>query len=149
MKSLKKFLKIIWPFLITLVLWRLSARFWNPVGILSLIPIFFYSFVRPINWFPVFGLLICFLIDYKSALPLFWTIIYCLFYAINGFQNYVDIQNMGKNALYIFSIFTGFGFLILTFFVLTWSEFINNCWLFIWLNTLYTPIIGLDKWIKK
>ncbi len=147
--SLIIFFKKCWPFLITLILWRLSTPFWNPAGILALIPVFFYSFVQPINWFPLFGLLICFLIDYRCALPLFWTIMYCLFYAVNGFQNYVDIPNTEKNALYLFSIFTGFGFLILTFFVLTWSEFINNCWLFIWLNVLYTPIIGLDRWIKK
>ena len=36
---LKKFL----PFLMTIFLWRLSVYFWNPAGILALIPIFYYG----------------------------------------------------------------------------------------------------------
>jgi hypothetical protein len=80
-------------FLITIFLWRLSIYFWNPAGILALIPIFYWSFVRPVDGFTIFGLIFCFLIDYRCGLVLFWTFLYCLFYAINGFQNYIDFQN--------------------------------------------------------
>ena len=47
---LKKFL----PFLMTIFLWRLSVYFWNPAGILALIPIFYYTFVRHIHGFTFF-----------------------------------------------------------------------------------------------
>ncbi|MBR0212759.1 MAG: hypothetical protein IJQ55_04085, partial [Alphaproteobacteria bacterium] len=97
------------PFLMTLFLWRMSVYFWNPAGILALIPIFYYTFVRHIHGFTFFGLLFCFLIDYRCDLPLLWTILFCLFYTINGFQNYIDMQNADNNALKIFMTFVGIG----------------------------------------
>ena len=149
MNSVIVFLRHIAPFLITLFLWRLNASFWNPGGILALIPIFYYTFVRPVNFFPFFGLLICFLIDYRCNLSLFWTSMFCLFYAINGFQNYVEIKYIDKNALCIFMLFVGCGIFLLMFSALTWMNFINNIWMFIWLSVLYIPITSLNRWIQK
>ena len=143
------FLKQAMPFLMTLILWRLSLYFWNPAGILALIPIFYYTFVRPVNGFAWFGLLFCFLIDYRCNLPLFWTCIFCLFYAIDGFQNYIDIQHMDNHALFGFMAFSGIGILMLIFSGLTLANMINNIWLFTWLNVLYIPITSVDDWIKK
>lgn len=137
------------PFLITLILWRLSVFFWNPGGILALVPIFYYTFVRHINWFGLFGLIFCFLIDYRCGLPLLWTCIFSLFYAIDGFQNYIDMQHMDKNASYAFMVFSGAGILLLIFSHLTWANLINNLWLFTWINVLYLPITSTDNWIKK
>ena len=128
------------PFLITLILWRLSVSFWNPGGILALAPIFFYSFVKPTKYFIPLALVLCFLIDYRCNLLLFWTSLFCMFYAINGFQNYIEMQNVEKNALYIFMAFVGVGFFVLTFLNLTWNNLINNLWLFIWVSVLYIPI---------
>ena len=143
------FLKQIMPFLMTLLLWRLSVYFWNPAGILCLIPIFYYTFVRPIDWFAIFGLIFCFLIDYRCNLPLFWTSIFCLFYAINGFQNYIDMQHTDNNALYMFMLFIGIGIFLLIFHGFSWTNLINNLWLFIWLSILYIPITATDNWIKQ
>ncbi|MBO7645375.1 MAG: hypothetical protein J6S57_03690 [Alphaproteobacteria bacterium] len=148
MNNFLYFLKKSEPFLITLFLWRLSVVFWNPSGILALIPIFYYTFVKPINWFALFGLIFCFLIDYRCNLPLFWTTLFCVFYAINGFQSYIEVQNIEKNALYIFMLFSGVGFFILTCLNLNWNNFINNLWLFIWVNVLYIPITSLDNLLK-
>ncbi len=149
MNKVVYFLRKIWPFLITLILWRLSASFSNPAGILALTTVFFYSFVKPIDWFPVFSLFICFLIDYRCNLPLFWTILYCLFYAVNGFQNYIDATHTSKDGLYLFMTFIGFGFFILMFSGLNLVVISNNLWLFIWLSVLYIPITALDKRIEK
>ena len=63
--KLINFLRISFPFLLTVALWRLSGNFWNPAGILAIIPIFFCSFVRPVNWFGLFSVFMCFVIDYK------------------------------------------------------------------------------------
>ena len=144
-----KYLKYIMPFLITLILWRLSVNFWNPGGILALIPVFYYTFVKPTDWFVLFGLVICFLIDYRCDLTLFWTFLFCLFYAANGLQKYIDISHSDKNAVYIFMFFIGIGFIILSFVDLNWKILINNIWLFTWISVLYTPITGLDKWIRN
>ena len=149
MNKVVYFLRKIWPFLITLILWRLSASFWNPAGILALTTVFFYSFVKPIDWFPLFSLFICFLIDYRCNLPLFWTIMYCLFYAVNGFQNYIDAIHTSKDGLYLFMIFIGFGFFILMFSGLNFVVISNNLWLFIWLSVLYIPITALDKRVTR
>ena len=149
MYKIVPFLRISMPFLMTLILWRLSMYFWNPAGILALIPVFFYTFVRPIHGFALFGLFFCFLIDYRCNVPLFWTCIYCLFYAINGFQNYIDIQHMDNNGLLLFSVFSGIGILLLIFSGLTWVNLVNNIWLFVWINVLYTPITSLDNWLKR
>jgi hypothetical protein len=149
MYNVKLFLKKALPFLVTIFLWRMSIYFWNPGGILALIPVFYWTFVRPVDWFAFFGFVFCFLIDYRCNLPLFWTCLFCLFYAANGFQNYLDIQNMDNHALYAFMTFSGLGILLLIFSGLTWHNFINNIWLFVWLNVLYTPITSLDNWIKK
>ena len=146
---MSKILKKSLPFLITLFLWHMSVYFWNPAGILALIPIFYWTFVRPIDWFVLFALLFCFLIDYRCNLPLFWTCIFCLFYAINGFQNYIDIQNYDNNGLYAFMVFIGFGIFILMFSTLNWTGIINNIWLFVWMCVLYTPITSIDNWIKS
>ena len=74
---------------------------------------------------------------------------YCLFYAVNGFQNYTDATHLSNNALYLFVGFIGLGFFILMFSVLTWAGVLNNLWLFMWLSILYVPITALDKWIQK
>lgn len=149
MHKIIPFLKNSMPFLMTLILWRLSVYFWNPAGILALIPIFYYTFVRPINGFALFAFIFCFLIDYRCNLPLLWSSIFCLFYAISGFQNYIDIQHMDNNAQLGFMIFSGIGILLLIFSGLTWMNLINNIWLFIWLNVLYIPITSTDNWIKQ
>jgi len=149
MYNIIQILKQIMPFIMTLFLWRLSVYFWNPAGILALIPIFYYTFVRPIHGFAFFGLLLCFLIDYRCNLPLLWTCIYCLFYAINGFQNYLDIQNADNRALYVFQMFIGIGFVLLMFTGLTWKNLINNIWLFVWISVLYTPITSIDTFFEQ
>lgn len=149
MQGSLSFFKKIMPFIMTLVLWRLSTYFWNPAGILCLIPIFYYTFVRPIPGFSLFAVLFCFLVDYRCNLPLFWTCLFCLFYAANSFQNYTDIQHMDSRAIYGFMLFIGFGILLLIFSGLTWKNLINNLWLFMWLSILYTPITEIDNWVKS
>ena len=126
MQKMVYFLKRLTPWLITIALWRLSVAFWNPGGILALIPIFYYSFVRPIYGFSLFALVLCFLIEYRCDLVLFWTSIYCLFYAINGFQNYIEIDKMdNKTSFYVFMGFVGIGIFLLVFSGFTFKNFIH------------------------
>ena len=49
------------------------------------------------------------------------------------------MQNADNNALKVFMVFIGTGVILLIFSGLTWMNFINNVWLFIWLSILYTP----------
>lgn len=144
-KYLIPFLKFIFPFLTVVFLWNLSVNFWNPAGILALIPIFFCSFVMPVPFFAPFAFIFCFLIDYKFDTLVFWTCLYCIFYALNGLQTYIDLRQTDKNALVFFMIFIGFALTVLFFANLSFSSFFLALWLFAWTCLLYLPITILIK----
>lgn len=139
------FLGKISPFLAVIILWRLQLHFWNPAGILAIIPVFFYSFVRPIPWMPLTSIIFCFLIDYIGDTKLFWTCCYFIAYAINGFQYFIDLQRADKNALIPFMIFFGACMFILMIANLSWTMIGRSLWLFIWVSALYLPITNLMK----
>lgn len=144
-----KFLRNIFPFITVIVLWRLSVYFWNPAGILAIIPIFYCSFVRPVPWFVPFALLFCFLIDYKFDTLVYWTAMYCIFYAINGFQNFFDLTRVDKNAIHIFMIFFGVAIMILIMLDLNISNVMWAIWLFAWVSVLYIPITALLRLVDN
>lgn len=133
------------PFLAVIILWRLQLHFWNPGGILAIIPIFYYSFVRPIHWFTPFAILFCFLIDYSFDTKLFWTTMYFIMYAVNGFQYFIDLQRTDKNAIVPFMIFFGFSLFVLMVINISWVIIPRCIWMFIWVSLLYIPITNLTK----
>lgn len=140
-----KILRNAFPFIAVLVLWRLSIAFWNPAGILAIIPIFYCSFVRPVPWFAPFAVIFCFLIDYRFDSLVYWTVMYCLFYAANGFQSFIDLSRLDKNALQVFMAFFGISTLILSFMNFNLDNILRAIWLFAWVSTLYIPITALIK----
>ena len=147
-KFLIDFLRDSFPFLLTVALWRLSVPFWNPAGILAIIPIFFCSFVRPIAWFPIFSVLMCMIIDYKFETVCFWLAMYCLFYAINSFQNIIDITRMDMNGLFAFTVFFGVGILIQVITNFTFLTLIFGVWIVLFACLLYIPITNLIQRIR-
>lgn len=148
MKQLKDILRILFPFLATILLWRLSMPLWNPGGLAALIPIFYYSFIRPTHWFTPFAVLFCFLIDYKSDTVLFWTGLYCLFYALNGFQNIIDLTRQKNDGVLVFMVYFGVGAAAVALFGWTATGFVRAVWLFLWLCALYIPFAALAKRIS-
>ena len=135
-----RFLRNIFPFLTVIFLWRLSIPFINPGGILAIIPIFYCTFIRPIPWFMPFGLLFCFLIDYNMGGLCYWTIIYCLCYALNGFQNIIDLKHRDFNSIDMFMVFIGIGILCFEIAHLNLTTVFRMIWIFILMTTLYLPI---------
>jgi len=144
-----KFLKAVFPFLTVLLLWRLSVPFWNPGGILAIIPIFYYSFINPVAGFSLFAVLSCFLIDYKFDSLLFWTSIYCLFYAVNGFQSFVDLTRQKNDGVLVFMGFFGASALILSLMGFSFQNLIHVVWLILWSGILYIPFTAIAKRIKN
>ncbi len=138
--KLTEFLRISFPFLLTIGLWRLSIPFWNPGGILAIIPIFFCTFARPVKWFGFFSILMCLCLDYKFETVCFWIAMYCLFYAINGFQNIIDITRMNKNGLGAFGLFLGLAILVQIFANLSLTVFMRGVWMFVFVCAMYIPI---------
>lgn len=144
-----EFLRAAFPFLLTIGLWRLSDPFWNPAGVLAIIPIFVCSFVRPVNWFPIFSILMCLVIDYKFETVCYWIAMYCLFFAINGFQSFIDLTRMDKYAILIFMIFCGVMLLIQLIVNFTFANCVRAVWIFSWCSALYLPITMLIQRVRN
>lgn len=144
-----EFLRTAFPFLLTIGLWRLSDPFWNPAGVLAIIPIFVCSFVRPVNWFPIFSILMCLVIDYKFETVCYWIAMYCLFFAINGFQSFIDLTRMDKYAILVFMIFCGVVLLIQLIVNFTFANCVRAVWIFSWCSALYLPITMLIQRVRN
>lgn len=144
-----EFLRAAFPFLLTIGLWRLSDPFWNPAGVLAIIPIFVCSFVRPVNWFPIFSILMCLVIDYKFETVCYWIAMYCLFFAINGFQSFIDLTRMDKYAILMFMIFCGAVLLIQLIVNFTFANCVRAVWIFSWCSALYLPITMLIQRVRN
>lgn len=144
-----EFLRAAFPFLLTIGLWRLSDPFWNPAGVLAIIPIFVCSFVRPVSWFPIFSILMCLVIDYKFETVCYWIAMYCLFFAINGFQSFIDLTRMDKYAILVFMIFCGVVLLIQLIVNFTFANCVRAVWIFSWCSALYLPITMLIQRVRN
>lgn len=142
-ENIIKFLRNAFPFVMVIALWRLALPVWNPAGVLALVPIFFCSFVQPVPYFMGMGILFSFLIDYNSNTLFFWTALYCFVYAINGFQNYIDLPRAANRAIVPFMIYFGAGILFLVLAHFGWAVLARGLWTFIWAAILYTPIVML------
>lgn len=147
--NIGKILKTAFPYLAVLLLWRLSASFWNPGGILALIPIFYYSFIKPIRKFSLFAVIFCFLIDYKFDSLLFWTSFYCLFYAINGFQSVIDLTRQKNDGIFVFMMYFGISSILLAIIGFSFIGFVHALWLFLWMAILYIPFVIIAKRITN
>lgn len=143
------FLRAAAPWLAVVILWRLSNSFWNPAGILALVPIFYCSFVKPVPYFTPFAILFCFLIDYKFETLVFWTMLYCLFYAINGFQTFFDLTKIDKNAIHVFLLFFSVGIIVLLLGHFSFINLLETLWIIIWTGLLYLPITQIIKKAHK
>jgi len=153
MKKLLYYLDLIFPFAATLILWRLDSQLWNPDGILAILPIFYYSFVRPRGFFLPFAILGCFLLDYNFDTLLFWTTMFAIAYGAYGFQSYIDIARQKMDGLYIFMFFFGISLVILgawaTIATLSLWPMLETIWLFLWGTVLYIPFVALAKKLQN
>lgn len=145
-RKLINFFRKAFPFLLTVGLWRLSTPVWNPAGILAIIPIFFCSFIKPVDFFNVFSMIMCLVIDYKFGTVCFWLAMYCLFYTINNFQNIIDITHTQKDGLFTFICFFSICILIQIFSDFTWLNIIRGIWIVLWTTIIYIPtVISIKK----
>lgn len=140
-QKITKYLRIAFPFLLAIVLWRLSCPWVNPAGILCLIPIFYCSFIKPVRYFAPFALVMCFLLDYKFGSSFMWTIYYCLCYMILNLQTAIDLTHTKKYGVYAFMIFLG---IIMLFMFLQHINLVNLLYAFIVFaitSVLYIPTV--------
>ena len=90
-----------------------------------------------------FGLVFCFLLDYNMGSLCYWTALYCLCYALNGFQSFIDFEHRDLNSLDMFMVYIGIGIIVSEITHLNWTTFGRMLWAFIWVVALYLPITRL------
>lgn len=144
-RDVLKFFQNAFPFLATVFLWRMSGPVFNPGGVLAVILIFYSTFVRPRPGFAIFGIVMCFLLDYKFDSLLFWTSLYCFCYAANGFQNVIDLTRRDRRGIDAFAIFIGVAMTILFIMRPGWHTFGAAIWTTVWTVLMYTPITLLTQ----
>lgn len=135
-----KSLQVLFPFFITVALWRLSAPWINPGGILAIVPIFYCSFIRPVPYFAAFAILICFLLDYKFNTLLIWTVFYCMFYVVINLQTFIDLTHTNRDGIYPFMGFVGTVILLLVLSHLSLVNMLSGAVMFLILVIMYIPI---------
>lgn len=148
----RKFIKIftiLFPFLITVILWRLSTPWVNPAGVLAIIPIFYCSFIRPVSYFTFFSILFCFLIDYKFGTLFMWTIFYCMYYVVANIQTFIDLTHTNKNGIYAFMIFIGAIMLCVAFSGFGLLNIVMSGLLFLYISLMYIPVTFLISKVVK
>ncbi|MCL2737568.1 MAG: hypothetical protein FWE17_01755 [Alphaproteobacteria bacterium] len=142
MKNLKQIFDTIFPFAITILLWRLAAPVLNPGGILAAIPIFYYSFMRPRAEFLPMAIVGCLLLDYNFGTMLFWTGMFCAAYAVHYMQTISRPMLLIHDGLAVFSMFIGGGLLILSAWAFSFSAIFTAAWMFA------VSAVGYLVWIK-
>lgn len=147
-KNIVIFLRRAFPFLVTIALMRLAIAWWNPAGMLALIPIFYYTVVHPVPFFAPFAVLMCFALDYNFDVMFVWTSLWCLIYAIIGFQTVLDFRRMDGRAFGAFAIFIGLGVLILAIGAFHVMPVLGALVAFIWTLVLYLPMTSLMEAIS-
>ncbi|MCL1785847.1 MAG: hypothetical protein FWG39_01695 [Alphaproteobacteria bacterium] len=130
MHNIKKFFDAIFPFAVTILLWRIANPFWNPNGIISMVPIFYYSFIRPRPEFMPMAVLGCLLLDYNFDTMLFWTAMFCAVYAANYLQTTTKPILHIRGGLFAFALFAGACLLILAIWAFTWRSLWTAIWMF-------------------
>lgn len=142
-------LRISFPFLLTIALWRLSTPWINPAGILAIIPIFYCSIIKQTPYFVPFAILFCFFIDYKFDTMMIWTIFFCLFYSVAGFQSIIDFSHTAKNGVYAFMVFIGTVIIFITMYNINVESIFSAVMMFILTSTLYIPITMIIARVKN
>ncbi|MDR0967803.1 MAG: hypothetical protein LBL75_03190 [Rickettsiales bacterium] len=154
---MKKVINILLPFFATIFLWRLTSNFFNPGGILVMIPVFYYSVFLGRTEFIPMAILGCFLLDINFNTTLLWTILFCVFYGVINLQNIINPYMQKMRGIYLFMCFIGAGVIMISIWdMFQTSSFIPllwGAWVFIITAALYLPITYLFQrvicWTKK
>jgi len=137
MNEIKKLLNILFPFAATILLWRMVVPVLNPAGILAIVPIMYYSFIRTRPEFLPMAILGCFLLDYNFGTMFFWTSLFCIAYAINYLQTATrPIIEIADGQL-VFACFIGLSLFMLGIWVFSWVAIGTAIWMFIITNIFY------------
>lgn len=135
------FLRRVFPFALTLFLWRLGSGWFNPGGMLALIPIFYCTFIRPTPWFAPFAVLMCFMIDYKSDTLLYWTAVFGGCYAAYNMQTAVDFSQAAHRGVNVFAAMFASAVVIISLPHITgFANFLRMAWTIAWGCAMYVPL---------
>jgi hypothetical protein len=152
---MKNIISFFFPFCITFFLWYLSSPIWNPFGFLTMIPIFYYTFDDKIKYWEIFGVLICFLLDFNFSTRFLFTGIFLFLYGTNKIFGFMEKMEKNKASniknfnLFLGIIVTGLFIFLLFSTGIFWNSLISCIWLFLWGSIMYLPMASLFKRVKN
>ena len=153
MKKAKHYLNLIFPFIAVLILWRLDSHMWNPCGVLAIIPIFYYSFIRPRAWFLPMAYVGTILLDFSFDTLLFWTAMFSAAYAANGLQSRIDLTRQKSDGLYVFLAFFGLSLAIIGISAsitgISLIPMFRSLWMLAWAGVLYIPFSKFAREVSR
>ena len=102
-----------------------------------MVPIFYYSFVRPRTEFLPMAILGTLLLDYNFDTMLFWTAAFCAAYAANFFQTFARSAVQLAGGLWAFAGFIGICLSVLGLWAFTFRSIGAALWAFTLSATVY------------
>ena len=91
----------------------------------------------------------CVALDYNFETVCFWVAMWCLFYAINGFQNLIDVTRMDFDGIFAFVVFLGLALLFQICADFSGLNILHAIWMLFLTIILYLPITTTIKRISK
>jgi hypothetical protein len=151
--KMKKALRRIFPFSITVILWYLSDPRFNPAGVLSIVPIFYYMFCQPVKRWFLFGFLMCLLLDFNAGSLFLFGSAFLLMNSLNVFFGILEKDGGAGFYARAFNVFL----CMIAFFIFVhgifnvhnfFGFFVRLAWVYLWLFLLYFPFVALFRWVS-
>ena len=102
-----KYVRLVFPWVTALLLWRLQIPYVNPCGVLALIPVFYFSFARPAGYFVPFGAIVCLAVDFGMDTVMSCLFAYMAIVAVYNFQTRIDLSHQPRGGFTFFAGFIG------------------------------------------
>jgi len=145
---MKRVIKIIFPYILTIALWALPNPRVNPFGILAIVPLFYYMFCRHAPHWGWFGFFICFLLDYNADTFFLFSGAFVLTNAVNILFGVFD-QGSGFSAREFNMFFVPLLLALMLFRMVElpgfWIHLVGTLWLYAWIMPLYFVLVALVK----
>jgi len=148
----KNKLRKVFPFIITIILWHLSDPLFNPFGAISLVPIYYYMYIRRQSYWFVFGLFMSFMLDFNAGTLFLFSSAFIIINAINQMYGIIEkdagLKIRGFNTFLMVSIILFFIFSVIQFGDI-FSNFLSASWLYLWIAISYFPVTSVLGWVSR
>jgi len=145
-------IKRFFPFIITIILWYLSDPLFNPFGALSLVPIYYYSYVRRQAYWFGFGLFMSFMLDFNAGTLFLFSSTFIVTNWVNEMYGVIEketgIKIRGFSSFLMVAMILFFIFSVIQFGDI-FGNFLGASWLYLWVVISYFPLSSFLGWVAN